>query len=200
MFPSNGQLKRRPPSLRGVLRSSSPASTLLWNASTPCRSSRRTSFPSLGDSIVPSPVRPHQLGRAVDQPGVGKPGLQAGSHDGDGGPQVPERPSCLRLFFDPGRPSRQPSRRLGTAPACVDDGRSREQKVSGLDRLALGLAVYASQREVARHHAGLGFRLLAKLVPAGFVNPQGCVEGFEFESSSSPSRAYLDAMTPDESP
>ena len=39
--------------------------------------SPRASFPSLGDTTGPSPVRPHQLGtRAVDQPGVGKPGLQ----------------------------------------------------------------------------------------------------------------------------
>ena len=65
------------PSLRGVLRSSSPASTLLWDAPTPCRPSRRTSLPSFGDTIVSSPVRTHQLGTgAGDQPGVGKPGLR----------------------------------------------------------------------------------------------------------------------------
>src|SRR5271165_4121664 len=40
----------------------SPASTLLWGAATPCRPSRRASFPSLGDTIGLSPVRPHQLG------------------------------------------------------------------------------------------------------------------------------------------
>ena len=32
----------------------SPASTLLWGAATPCRPSRRASFRSLGDTIVPS--------------------------------------------------------------------------------------------------------------------------------------------------
>ena len=84
----------------------------------------------------------------MDQPGVGKPGLQAGSHDGDGRvSQVPERPSCpCALFLDPGRTEvRQAIAALGTAPACVNNGGSREQKISGLDRTALGLAVYASQ-------------------------------------------------------
>ena len=50
------------PSLRRVLRSSSPASSLLWDAPTPCRPSRRTSLPWFGDTVVSSPVRPHQLG------------------------------------------------------------------------------------------------------------------------------------------
>jgi hypothetical protein len=30
----------------------SPASTLLWGAATPCRPSRRASFPSLGDTVI----------------------------------------------------------------------------------------------------------------------------------------------------
>src|SRR5208337_226296 len=50
-----------PPSLHGVREGRSPASTLLWGAAPPCRSSRRASFPSLGDTIGLSPVRPHQL-------------------------------------------------------------------------------------------------------------------------------------------
>jgi len=137
------------PSLRGVLRSSSPASTLLWDAPTPCRPSRRTSLPSFGDTIVSSPVRPHQLGTvAVDQPGVGKPGLRpavtmetAGSLRFPSDPHVPAPCSWTPV----GPKYARPLRRLGTAPACVNNGGSREQKISGLDRTALGLAVYASQ-------------------------------------------------------
>ena len=54
----------------------SPASTLLWGTATPCHPSRRTSFPSLGDTIVSSPVRPRRPGTgAEDHPGVGKPVL-----------------------------------------------------------------------------------------------------------------------------
>ncbi len=48
-----------PPSLHGVLRSSSPASSLLWDAPTPCRPSRRTSLPSFGDTtLVPDLLPP----------------------------------------------------------------------------------------------------------------------------------------------
>ncbi len=66
---------RHPLRSTGSGRARSPASSLLWGTPTPCRPSRRTSFPSLGDTIVSSPVRPHRLGTgAVDQPGVGKPG------------------------------------------------------------------------------------------------------------------------------
>src|SRR5262249_58936370 len=65
------------PWLRGVLRESSPASSLLWDAPTPGRPSRRPSSPSVGDTVVWSPVRPHQPGTgAGDRPGVGKPGLR----------------------------------------------------------------------------------------------------------------------------
>src|SRR5208283_5317000 len=107
-------------SLRGVLRSSSPASTLLWDAPTPCRPSRRTSLPSFGDTIVSSPVRPHQLGTvAVDQPGVGKPGLQpavttetAGSLRFPSDPHVPA--PCSRTPVGPMHA--RPLRRLGAAP------------------------------------------------------------------------------------
>ena len=45
-FPQTGH-ETAPPSLGGVPRVGSPASTVLWGAATPCRPSRRTSFPSL---------------------------------------------------------------------------------------------------------------------------------------------------------
>src|SRR5208337_229611 len=85
---------------------------------------------------------------AVDQPGVGKPGLQpavttemAGSLRFPSDPRVPAPCSWTPV----GPKYARPLRRLGTAPACVNNGGSREQKISGLDRTALGLAVYASQ-------------------------------------------------------
>jgi len=86
--------------------------------------------------------------RAVDQPGVGKPGLRpavtmetAGSLRFPSDPHVPAPCSWTPV----GPKYARPLRRLGTAPACVNNGGSREQKISGLDRTALGLAVYASQ-------------------------------------------------------
>ena len=47
----------------GSGRARSPASTLIWGTPTPCRPSRRTSFPSLGDTIVSSPFVPAGSGR-----------------------------------------------------------------------------------------------------------------------------------------
>ena len=52
-----------PPSLHGVREGPFPRFTLLWGAPTPCRPSRRTSFPSLGDPIVSPLVHAHWLGR-----------------------------------------------------------------------------------------------------------------------------------------
>ena len=114
-------LETASPWLRGVLRSRSPASSLLWDAPTPCRPSRRTSLPSFGDTVVLSPLRPHQPGTgAGDQPGVGKPGLQpaiatevAGPLRFPSGPHVPAPCSWTPV----GPEDAQPLRRLGTAAA-----------------------------------------------------------------------------------
>jgi hypothetical protein len=114
-------------------------------------------------------------------------GTPAGSHDGNGRvSQVPERPSCpCALFLDPGRTEHaRPLRRLGAAPACVNNGGSRKQRFRG---------------SIARHWDSLStlrsgsllpprktrFRLLAKLCRAGFVNQQGCMKGFRVRVSFS---------------
>jgi hypothetical protein len=57
-----GPAMRHPLGSSGSGRARSPASRLLRGAPTPCRPSRRTSFPSLGDTIVSSPIRPHSSG------------------------------------------------------------------------------------------------------------------------------------------
>ncbi len=60
--------------------------------------------------------------------------------------QVPGQPLCpYALPLDPGRTEdARPLRRLDMAPARVNNEGSRDEKVSGLDPTALGLAVYAS--------------------------------------------------------
>ena len=166
----------------------------LRDAPTPRRPSRRASLPSLGDTIASSSFRPRQLGtRAADPPGVWGPGLQPAVNDGsDRVSQVPEQPSCpCALFLDPGRTeSAKPLRRLGAAPACVNNGGSRKQRFRG---------------SIARHRDWLStlrsgghppprktrFRLLARLCRAGFVHPQGCSERFPSSSLFLLSRAYL---------
>ena len=89
----------------------------------------------------------------------------------------------------------KPLRRLGAAPACVNNGGSREQRFRG---------------SIARHWDSLStlrsggrppprktrFRLLARLCRAGFVNPQGCNERFRSSSLFLLSRAYLTLCPP----
>jgi hypothetical protein len=109
------------PSLPRVPRVGSPGSPVLWDAPTPCRSSRRTSLPSFGDTIVSSSVRPRQLGTgAADQPGVSKPEPRpavttemAGSLRFPSDPRVPT--PCSRTPVGPMHA--RPLRRLGAAPA-----------------------------------------------------------------------------------
>ena len=65
-----------PPSLPGVPRVGSPASSVLRGAPTSCRPSRRTSFPSLGGTTAASCVRSlHRPDAPVQRPGIfGRPG------------------------------------------------------------------------------------------------------------------------------
>ena len=136
------------PSLRGVLRSSSPASSVLWDAPTPCRPSRRTSLPSLGDTTVASLFAPTGRDAQPGAPGSWYSGSRAGNVGGNGRvSQVPERPSCpFALFLDPGRTeARQAIAASRRGPRLCQQRWLPRAKISGLDRTALGLAVYASQ-------------------------------------------------------
>jgi hypothetical protein len=169
------------PSLHGVLRESSPASSLLWDAPTPGPPSRSPSLPSVGDTVVLSPLRPHQPGTgAGDQPGVGKPGLRpaattevVGSLRFPSDPRVPAPSSWTPV----GPNDAKPLRRLGTAPACVNNGGSHDRRFRG---------------SIARHRDSLSplrsggrppprktrFRLLARLCRAGLVTRRVATKGF----------------------
>ena len=181
------------PSLRGVLRSSSPTSSLLWDAPTPGRSSRRVSLPSLGDTTLAPDSLPPAGTRGRGHGEIGIPGPEpemsvetAGSLRFPSDPRVPAPCSWTPV----GPNGAKPSRRLGAAPACVNNGGSRERRFRG---------------SIARHRDSLStlrsggrppprktrFRLLARLCRAGFVNPQGCDERFPSSSLFLPSRAYL---------
>src|ERR1700733_12287992 len=121
MFPSNGCLKRHLLPSIGSLQFGSPTSAVLRDAPTPCHSSRRTSLPSFGDTIVSSSVRPRQLGAgAADQSGVDKPEPRpaitvemAGSLRFPSDPRVPA--PCSRTPVGPMHA--RPLQRLGAAPA-----------------------------------------------------------------------------------
>ena len=80
-------------------------------------------------------------------PGSWCSGSRAGNVGGGGRvSQVPGQPLCpYALLLDPGRTEdARPLRRLDMAPARVINEGSRDEKISGLDHTALGLAVYAS--------------------------------------------------------
>jgi hypothetical protein len=59
-FSDDGPATRHPLFSTGTRRACSPASTILRDAPTPYRPSRRTSFPSLGDTTRASLVRPRR--------------------------------------------------------------------------------------------------------------------------------------------
>src|SRR4051812_8147087 len=148
MFPSERFLETAPPSLGGVHRSSSPASSVLWGAQTPCRPSRRASLPSLGDTtlapgLLPSAEAPGRGLRGVGVP-VPEPELSvetAGSLRFLGDPCVP-----MPCSWTPVGP-RAPGQYGASAwPPLVSTTKAPAmRKISGLDHTASGLAVYASQ-------------------------------------------------------
>src|SRR3954468_3374711 len=76
-------MRRRLLPSSGSVRGGSPGSSVLRDAPTPCRPSRRTSFPSLGDTIVLSPVRPHSLGPNCGSSWSWSTGLLPAFDDGD---------------------------------------------------------------------------------------------------------------------
>ena len=113
-------------------------------------------------------------------------GTPAGNHDGNGRvSQVPERPSCpYALFLDPGRTETPGHCGVSARPPPVST--------------TVAPAIRIFRGSIARHWDSLStlrsgsflpprktrFRLLAKLCRTGFVNPQGCMEGFCFRVTS----------------
>jgi len=148
MVPGIEPTTRRPLLSTGSRRACSPASSILWDAPTPVRPSRRVSLPSLGDTTVASNLcsqRPATPVRGLR--GVDVPDSRAGIVGGDGRvSQVPRDPSCaLAVFSDPGETEHaRPFRRVGVVPAFDKSEDSRDD-LSRLNRTAWALAVYASQ-------------------------------------------------------
>ena len=116
----------------------------------------RLAIPSLRPLFVP----PGPGRGAVDQSGVGRRYLQPpGSMETTGSPKFPEEP-CEHSPYssDPGV-TRQAewtmSKLPGAAPATDHDEGSPRVVISGLNRTAFDLAVYASQGWSPTHHARL---------------------------------------------
>ena len=179
------------PSLHGVPRDGSPASTILWDAPTPRRPSRPASISSRADTIVSPVVRSPRSWTPTGGQGVVGSGLPIRIDDGNVRvSQVPWRTLVLiAVLFDPGR-TRQAEWTMSelpdTAPACVHDEGSQRVVISGLNHTTLTLAVYASQGGSPPHHARLASGCWSSStgrdwLPAGFH-----LKGFKLLSSSFP--------------
>ena len=94
--------------------------------------------------------------------------------------QVPRQPCCpFALFSDPGRTTRiRPIRCAGAAPAMSTTKAPTKTHLSGLNRTALGLAVYASSCALP-HPTQNSLPVAGQALPDGIGYPQGCAERFQ---------------------
>ena len=136
------------------------------------------------------------LGPGVFGFGHSQPNHRRDGNDRDS--QVPGEPSCpYALLFDPGRSARtRPMQCSGTAPA-VSTAKAPTKVLSGLNHTASGLAVYASQPSLPKHHARLASGCWPSSpgrdwLPAEFLRKVS--EGTRYTSSSLPK--LLGARTP----
>src|SRR5512142_119813 len=155
--PSSGLMARRPLSFGGVPRVGSPASPVVWGAPTPRRPSRRASLPSLGGTPAAPAFR--SRGRRARRPrawswspgisGRDEPRRRLGLPGSWGTPaSVPcsSTPAGSRTPGPCGVAMRPSVNCTTSAPAS---------RISGLNRTARSLAVYASQPGLPRHRARL---------------------------------------------
>ena len=161
---------------------------------TPCRPFRRASFPSLGDTIVASVVRPPPAPDAepwINLELVGGISSRLARWKRQGLPSSRRNPCDHSPYSsDPGV-TRQAEWTMSKLPAAApptdhDEGSTRAV-ISGLNRTAFDLAVYASQGWSPTHHARLASGCWSgstgrDWLPAGFH-----LKGFKLGYPSLPS-------------
>ena len=193
MFPSNGSLKRHPLPSRGPSGAVPPLQRYYGTLRLPAvrlaaLRCLRLAIPPFRPLFVPaSSGRELRINLELVSRNPGRHHEEmAGSLRFPSDPHVPTPCSTAPV----GPMHARPLRRLGVAPACVNNGGSRDRRFRG---------------SIARHWDSLStlrsggfppprrtrFRLLAKLCRAGFVNPQGCDERFPSSSLFLLSRAFL---------
>ena len=146
-----------PPSLPRVPRNGSPYSSVLRDAPTPVRPSRRTSLPSLGDTTLASCLLPAAGTRDRGLRGVGIPVPEPDmSVETDGALRFPSSPRVpTPRSWTPVGPNTPGHGGVSTRPPLVSTTEAPAMNISGLDSTALGLTVYASQGGSPLHHARL---------------------------------------------
>ena len=121
-----------PPSLHRVPRSGSPDSSVLRDAPTPVRPSRRTSLPSFGDTTLASCLLPASRRRAVGR-GVGIPVPEPDmSVETDGSLRFPSHPRVpTPCSWTPVGPNTPGHRGVSTRPPLVSTTEAPDEEYFG---------------------------------------------------------------------
>ena len=184
MSPSFGLPHQSPSALHRVPAGRVPRLRRYYQgATTPCRSSRRASLPSLGGTILCTLASLLSAWRATPRAWGFCSTLRLPHPDSGGNDRashVPGEPSCAyALLFDPGGTDAPGHRDAPTRPPCEPRRRlPRAICLSGLNHTASALAVYASQPRLPGHHARLASGCRPAL-PGGIRYPQGSCERFQ---------------------
>jgi hypothetical protein len=162
-----------PPSLHGVWEGPFPRflATTRRSDSLPLLSPHFVAFVWRYRRFVPGSSPPAR-DRAGDQPGVGQPGLQPAVTTETAGPlRFPSSPHVpAPCSWTPVGPKHaRPLRRVGAAPACVNNGGSRDEKDFGARSHGIGTHCLRFAGRVTPPPRKTRFRMLAKLFRAGFV-------------------------------
>ena len=162
VLPSHGSMTRHALPSAGSRRCGSPDSQVIRRAPTPRRPSRRTSFPSLGGTTAApscsSPTAPGAGPRIIPELVSRAPaGLCRWRRRG-----LPSSRGTLMIIRPVLRPRRDRTGPLGPrvdlpdrAPAPDNNEGSPRGLISGLNRTAFDLAVYASRGQLPARHARL---------------------------------------------
>ena len=146
---------------RVYLRKNSPASTVLWNAPTPHRPSRRTSFsfawryhPRTNGSL-PAMVRAASRGRGLLLSASLSPRRLDLGWERSGLPRSWGTPLCRCPALRPRQDRPHQAIRCDDAAPARSKTKAPTKPISGLNHTAWALAVYASQDGSLHHHARL---------------------------------------------
>jgi len=146
------------------------------------RPSHRASLPSLGDTrrcvcrFAPSGPERQTAGQGFV---IRSPLPDEDAWRRSGPPKVPGEPACVyALFSDPGGPAYQANYSTQTRPPRIVLRRLSREVISGLNRTASTLAVYASSSGSPAQDARLASGCWPAL-PGGIGYPQGSYERFQ---------------------
>jgi len=177
-------MTRHPPSLHGVPRRDSPASSVLLRCYDALSPSRRTSFPSLGGTaMAPDVSLPQGTDALTWRPGLlfsrSPPGT--GSRRSQGSPRFLGEPPCVHaLGCYPGGPPTPSHPAPEILPSVHSKTSAPRCSLSRLITTACTLAVYASWRGLLLPPRKTRFRWVASPCRVGFGPTGSTMKSFGF--------------------